>query len=75
MLSSLWGKLMEVEVLYQLEGVKEMLPIAMIVTTTLIFQFLFQFYSYLTVHFLLGNICTSNFGCHQTARNALIHLA
>lgn len=47
----------------------------MIVTTTLIFQFLFQFYSYLTVHFLLGNICTSNFGCHQTARNALIHLA
>lgn len=31
---------MEVEVLYQLEGVKEMLPVAMIVTTTLIFQFL-----------------------------------
>lgn len=30
---------MEVEVLYQL-GVKEMLPVAMIVTTTLIFQFL-----------------------------------
>lgn len=30
----------EVEVFYQLEGVKEMLPVSMIVTATLVLQFL-----------------------------------
>lgn len=49
--------MMEVEVLYQL-GVKEMLPVAMIVTTE-VFQFVLQFYSYVTVHFIFRNCCTS----------------
>lgn len=59
MLSRLWGsnRMMDVEVLYQL-GVKEMLPVAMIVTSE-VFQFLLQFYSYITVHFVFGNCCTS----------------
>lgn len=43
--------------LYQLEGGKEMLPDAVIVTS-LIFQFLLQFNSYMIVHFILGNFCT-----------------
>lgn len=51
--------MLEVEVFYQLEGVKEMLPVSMIVTATLVFQFLLQFYSYVIVHFVFGNFCTS----------------
>lgn len=47
--------MLEVEVFYQLEGVKEMLPVARIVMTTLVLQFLLQFYSYIIVHFILGN--------------------
>lgn len=50
--------MLEVQVIYQLQGVKEMSPVAMIVTTTLVFQFLLQFYPYIIVHFIFSNFYT-----------------
>lgn len=61
MFSRLLGSnlMMEAEVFYYLERVKEMLLAAMIITTTLILPFLLRFYSHLIVHFVFGTFYTS----------------